>query len=68
MEFVGRAEPPSPHSASKSPCTPNSVRDVCESFDMQMLSSVWNEIQYHFGVFRITSGAHIEIRSVTVKL
>jgi len=43
MEFVGRAEPPSPHSASKSPCTPNSVRDVCESFDMQMLSSVWNE-------------------------
>jgi kynureninase len=38
------------------------IGDACESDDMQMLSSVWNETGYHFDVCRITNCVHSKIR------
>jgi len=37
------------------------IRDVCESVDMQLLSSVWNETGYHSDACGITNGAHTDI-------
>jgi hypothetical protein len=36
------------------------LQDACVSVEMQMLSSVWNEIDYSFD--RITSGAIITLK------
>jgi hypothetical protein len=37
-------------------------RDARESVDMRALSNVWNETEYRFDVYRITNGAHSEIK------
>jgi hypothetical protein len=38
------------------------IQDACESVNMQMLCTVWNEIHYHFDMCKITKEAHIEIK------
>jgi len=39
--------------------------NLCESDDMQILSNVCNEINYHWHMCRITTGAFIQIQKVT---
>jgi hypothetical protein len=34
------------------------IQEACESVDMHVLSSVWNQIDYPFHVHGIISGAH----------
>jgi len=38
------------------------VQDTCESLDIQMLSSTWNETDYRFDMGKMTNGARNEIR------
>jgi len=43
-------------------------RNPYEPFNMQLLASVWNEIDHHFDWCRITSGAHIGIRLSDIQI
>jgi len=36
------------------------IRDAIETITADMLQTVWNELDYHVDVYRITKGAHIE--------
>lgn len=37
------------------------IHSVCKSADMQMLFTVWKNIDNYFDVFKITTGTHTEI-------
>jgi len=36
------------------------IRTAIETITIDMLQTVWNELDYHVDVCRITKGAHIE--------
>jgi hypothetical protein len=43
------------------------IRGACESSDVHILRSVWNETDYCFGVCRVSIGSHIRNLEVAVE-